>query len=306
MGYCTFLIIVTLLLFVPLSFATPNYRPVVLMHGLMAGAEAMSHAQGWIEADFPGIYIHNVEIGDGRNDSLRMDINLQVQLFAQSVQNDTNLKGGFNLIGHSQGGLITRAYVERYNNPPVYNLISWAGPQDGVYGVPDVNSFCPDEFCPILNWLFDLLMGVDAPSQYIQEHYTFASYWKNIYHYEDYQKNNIFLADINNEKVMTNSTYKKNIMSLNTYVLVYSTNDTIVIPKESPWFYFFPTGSDRTVVPFNQTEQYTDDLIGLGTLYDQGKIAYYHVPCGHEDIPRAGCGQQYYEINTRPYLNNTL
>lgn len=32
-------------------------RPVVLLHGLMASAEAMSHAQGWIEADFPGIYV---------------------------------------------------------------------------------------------------------------------------------------------------------------------------------------------------------------------------------------------------------
>ena len=32
------------------------YRPVVLMHGLTATAEAMSHAQQWIEADFPGIY----------------------------------------------------------------------------------------------------------------------------------------------------------------------------------------------------------------------------------------------------------
>lgn len=26
------------------------------------GSEAMSHAQGWIEADFPGIYILNVEV----------------------------------------------------------------------------------------------------------------------------------------------------------------------------------------------------------------------------------------------------
>ncbi len=32
-----------------------------------------------------------------------MDINLQVELFAQSVKNDSNLKNGFNCIGHSQG-----------------------------------------------------------------------------------------------------------------------------------------------------------------------------------------------------------
>jgi hypothetical protein len=33
--------------------ASSNWRPVVLMHGLLASAEAMSHAQKWIEADYP-------------------------------------------------------------------------------------------------------------------------------------------------------------------------------------------------------------------------------------------------------------
>mgnify|MGYP005849249165 CR=1 FL=1 len=65
-------------------------------------------------------------------DSLEIYINEQVDIFARAVQADPNLKDGFNLIGHSQGGLITRAYIERYNNPPVYNYISWAGPHFGV------------------------------------------------------------------------------------------------------------------------------------------------------------------------------
>lgn len=38
-------------------------RPVVLLHGLNSGAGAMSLTQSWIEADFPGIYVNNVEIG---------------------------------------------------------------------------------------------------------------------------------------------------------------------------------------------------------------------------------------------------
>ena len=40
-----------------------TYRPVVLMHGLDADNESMSHMQGWIEADFPGIHVHNAEVG---------------------------------------------------------------------------------------------------------------------------------------------------------------------------------------------------------------------------------------------------
>jgi pimeloyl-ACP methyl ester carboxylesterase len=57
-------------------------------------------------------------------------LNEQIDTFAAIVRSDPKLANGFNMIGHSQGGLITRAYVERYNNPPVYNLISWAGKKE--------------------------------------------------------------------------------------------------------------------------------------------------------------------------------
>ena len=133
-----------------------QWRPVVLMHGLLASAEAMSHAQKWIEADFPvalcillwRVFIRTTSRSGtvvpflivGRDDSLTMDINEQVEKFAASVRSDPKLRQGFNLIGHSQGGLLSRAYIERFNDPPVYNFISWAGPMDGVYGVPDLNA----------------------------------------------------------------------------------------------------------------------------------------------------------------------
>lgn len=61
-----------------------------------------------------------------------MEINSQVDKLAAAIRADPNLKKGFNLIGHSQGGLLTRAYVERYNDPPVYNLLGWVPPNDGV------------------------------------------------------------------------------------------------------------------------------------------------------------------------------
>jgi palmitoyl-protein thioesterase len=45
---------------------------------------------------------------------------LQITFAAKVIQNDTQLTGGFNAIGFSQGGQFLRAYVERYNNPPVW------------------------------------------------------------------------------------------------------------------------------------------------------------------------------------------
>lgn len=32
------------------------------------------------------------------------------------------------------------------------------GPHDGVYGVPDLNALCPDEVCPWLDWVLDLVL----------------------------------------------------------------------------------------------------------------------------------------------------
>jgi len=287
------------------SEEAPNWRPVVLMHGLLAGAEAMSHAEGWIKADFPGIYVNNVEIGDGRDDSLWMDLNTQVEVFANVVKSDAKLQKGFNLICHSQGGLLCRAWIERHNNPPAYNYISWAGPHDGVYGVPDVNALCPDYLCPWLDDIMDLLVEGAWTDPFMQQHISFAAYWKDPYEYDEYLEYSLFLADINNERTTKNATYKANIISLNRMSLIYSTTDNIVIPKESPWFEFFAIDSDYIIEQWNQTHQYIDDWLGLQTLYKAGKLLHYSVPCGHQDIPRSSC-KQYYDMYSRPLLNNTL
>jgi len=278
------------------------------MHGLLTGAEAMSHAAAWITADFPGMYIKNVEIGNGRDDSMFMNINDQVAEFARIVANDTQLARGFNLIGHSQGGLITRAYIERYNNPPVYNWMSWAGPQQGVFGVPDLNAYCPVADCPWLAVLFDeILVQNNWLSKDIQDNIAFAAYWHDPLDQAAFASENVFLADINNARAVKNATYKSNIMSLNTAMLLYSTTDHIVVPRESPWFSFFDyvNGSDSTVDDYKLLPDWTDDWIGMRSLASKGKLLTYSTPCGHQNIPRDVC-KKYYDMYSKPLLNNTL
>eukprot|EP00041_Stephanoeca_diplocostata_P019665 m.427572 g.427572 ORF g.427572 m.427572 type:complete len:311 (+) comp21363_c1_seq6:296-1228(+) len=283
-----------------------QWRPVVLMHGLDAAAESMSHAQGWIEADFPGIYTRSIEIGNGKEDSLLFNMNKQVDIFAENVRKDPKLVHGFNVIGHSQGGLVIRGYVERYNDPPVFNMISWAGPQAGVYGVPDFNALCPDHTCPWLDELATHLSDGSWADKFVQEHFSFTNYWKPPLNYSAYLEANIFLADINNERDVKNDTYKAHLSALNTYALCYSELDTIVIPRTSPWFQFYAIGSDTKVVEWNQTRSYLEDWIGLKLLQDSGKLVRWSVPCTHADIPRADCKAQSYDTITRNLLNNTL
>jgi len=288
--------------------ATPlnaTWRPVVLMHGLFASAEAMSHAQAWIEADFPGIHTLNVEIGDGKDSSLLMDLNLQVEAFTKAVQADPLLANGFNLVAHSQGGLISRGFIERVNVPPVYNFITWSTPHQGVYGVPDFNALCPDTPCPWLNNIFDALLDGKGTEPWLQKFISFAAYWQDVMHYDAYLSNNIFLADINNQRPDKNATYAANLASLNTLALEWSFVDTIVVPNTSAWFEFFAVNETNKVIPLTQSDLYIQDWIGLKKLDDMGRLKLYKTDCPHQDYPREQC-KYWYDQYTQPLLNNTL
>lgn len=56
---------------------------------------------------------------------------------AGQVRADPRLLNGFNAIGYSQGNLIIRGYIERYNKPPVHTFVSMHGPLAGVAGFPN-------------------------------------------------------------------------------------------------------------------------------------------------------------------------
>eukprot|EP00035_Acanthoeca_spectabilis_P037041 m.43264 g.43264 ORF g.43264 m.43264 type:complete len:304 (-) comp8407_c0_seq1:1684-2595(-) len=280
-----------------------TYRPVVLMHGLDASASAMSRVLQWVEADFPGIHVNNVEVGNGKTDSWFMPIEKQVEAFAAAVRADPALANGFNLICHSQGGMLGRAYIAKFNTPPVHNFITWSSPHAGVYGVPDFNAICPDKDCPWLNELFSELM--EGGGAILQDHIAFAAYWRDPMNYTSWLKYNKFLADINNLRLIKNSTYKANMASLNAFLMMYTTKDGIVVPKDSPWFDFFAEGSDKVIVPLRETEGYLGDWIGLKTLDKSGRLILNKCNCTHQDYPRPDC-KWAYDAYTKPLLNNTL
>lgn len=61
------------------------------------------------------------------------NVNEQIDLVAEQIANVTELKDGFDAIGFSQGGQFLRAYVERYNTPPVHNLITFGSQHMGKW-----------------------------------------------------------------------------------------------------------------------------------------------------------------------------
>ena len=53
------------ILAIAVGATTTEYNPVVIMHGIGASASSMNSVVSWIGQAFPGIYVKNVEIGNG-------------------------------------------------------------------------------------------------------------------------------------------------------------------------------------------------------------------------------------------------
>ncbi|CAF3696652.1 unnamed protein product [Rotaria sordida] len=94
------------------SIKTIIYRPVVLMHGIVAFTSDMNELAGWLQTSFPGIYIVSIEIGNNFDDSFLWSLDKQVEHFCTRICNDIHLQQGFNMLEFSQRSLIVRDAVE--------------------------------------------------------------------------------------------------------------------------------------------------------------------------------------------------
>ncbi|KAL6079966.1 Palmitoyl-protein thioesterase 1 [Balamuthia mandrillaris] len=258
-------------------------RPVVLWHGMgdtCCYSFSMGRIQKMIQTQVPDTYVYSVEIGGSmvadEIEGFLSNVNDQVDFVCDKVKNDPKLQGGFNAIGFSQGSQFLRAYVERCNDPPVYNLISIGGQHQGVADIP--NCVTPNTtICTIVNEV----LGFGVYNYFVQRSIVQAQYFKDPLQYDSYLANNIFLPDINNEKAAKNPLYKKHLTSLNKFVLVKFLRDSMVVPRESEWFGEFAKGSLSTIVPMNETDLYKQDWIGLKTLDQNGKLVFLSVDGDH-------------------------
>lgn len=110
----------------------PKRRPLVIWHGLgdTANSDGISGLVQDIKDMFPGIYVHSVatpaggSVDDERRAGFYGNASSQVDAMAATIQDIPELQEGFDGIGFSQGGLFMRDYVQRFNVPPVSNLLT--------------------------------------------------------------------------------------------------------------------------------------------------------------------------------------
>lgn len=299
------------------ALPTDSPRPLVLWHGLgdSHSSPGMLEFQDMIKDIHPGIFIHSIWIEDAldkdREASFYGNVNTQLEFVADELASIPELQGGFDAIGFSQGGQFLRAYIERYNQPPMHNLITFGSQHLGIADIPECSKY--DILCKTAR---RIVLGA-VYGDWAQENLIQAQYFRNPTRYEEYLVANRFLPDINNEVPgQRNATYKDNLTSLNSLVLVIFAKDKTVVPKESAWFgyeelssgnFAGPTQSaddsqhalastplmGKTIIPMRQQPIYTEDWIGLKELDEAGRIVLG--VCDGEHMQLNGCWKEYVE-----------
>jgi len=275
-------------------FCGSTYRPVVLMHGITSGAGAMEELGGWIRSTYPGMYVVSIEIGNGREDSYLMPLNDQVESFCRTVESDPNLRQGFNMLGYSQGSIIVRGALERCSLP-VFNLITLSGIHQGVFGVPYLQ-FLPEPF--------RVLVTKYAYESPVQHALSIPNYWRDPTQLPKYIADCLFLPDINNEDDSPEQLYRDNMIKLNSFVMTYSEIDEIIAPKQSGLFLGYLPNSLETETR-NNSRQFTEDLIGMKTLWEQGKLFTFSYRVKHQDVPHKP-NKDFIIKYILPFFNNTI
>jgi palmitoyl-protein thioesterase len=244
-----------LLFFFPIIYSYPTF----LIHGIASDTNELSDLNDYLTSN--NITTYNIEIGNGKVDSLFMDMNKQCDIFSLQV-NDIIIKNKYkkvNIIGISQGGLTARCFIEKYSNNNINTLMTIGTPHMGIYDKnTNINSL---------------------------------QYWKNPFYYNNYLNNNKYLRFINNENTI-NNIYKNNLININNFIVIWSSIDKVIKPLESSKFEFYNitlanNENKLSIIPLKYSEIYNKDYIGLKILGNKLQLQKYD--CEHDKFKTFNC-----------------
>ena len=280
-----YIIISTLQLNSSACHITKSSINTYLIHGIGSSQKQLLQLEDSLKSK--GVNVYNLGLTGDPKTSIFTSMDKQCDLYNEEIvgslqiispKSNNLINNTFpliNLIGISQGGLIARCLVERYNDLSysVKNVITIASPHMGVYYT---NGSEP-------NWVHNI------------EEVTFSEYWKDPFTYDKYLKSKKFLARLNNE--VEHPEYDKfqyNFMNINNLVLIWSNIDTVIQPQQSPIFNYWDINkakTEKTLVPafVNNTKWYSNDNLGLRYLNEASAVIQYMYPCNHDEFKLPIC-----------------
>ncbi|CAL5984861.1 Palmitoyl-protein_thioesterase [Hexamita inflata] len=248
------------------------------MHGVLEDGSAMNDVAKWLQQEVPDLHVRICDVGMGKEESIFTSLEYQLEQFVICVNDDPLLKDGFIGMGFSQGGLVIRGYLQRYNHIkfPMLRFIGLSSPLAGEFCGYD--SLCLFALYPS-DWLNELVHNVFL-SDFMFEHFSISSYWRDPYHLQEYFQIGRYLLDLDNQKTF-NPVYKQNFVSVDKMILFGSEHDGVIQPWQSSWFGMWKEGGDSDVELMEERDVYKQDLFGLKTLNEQGKIVLKNTNNNH-------------------------
>ncbi|XP_003400099.1 lysosomal thioesterase PPT2 homolog [Bombus affinis] len=262
--YSSFIVILFLSL---LNNGVECYHAVVVIHGVLTGSDSMELISNRIQEMHPGTQIYNTPRYAGWS-SLESMWHQVEEIGMDVISVGAAFPEGINLVGYSQGGLLARTILQRFPGHNVRNFISLSSPQAGQYGTQFLHLFFPNLVCQTAYELFYSKIG---------QHTSIGNYWNDPHHQELYYKYSTFLPYVNNEKNSTKMPmYKQGLTKLERMVLVGGPEDGVITPWQSSHFGYYDV--NETVIDMRDRRIYKDDLIGLKTLDESGRLVLITVP----------------------------
>jgi palmitoyl-protein thioesterase len=282
------------LLLLPAILATPTPAseplPLLIWHGLGDNYAADGlHTVGDLAIETnPGTFVYYIRLDeDADSDKTATflgNLTEQIEQVCEDLATHPILSSapGVNALGFSQGGQFLRGFVERCNTPPVKNLVTFGSQHNGI---------AKYQVCGATDWLCKAYIGVlraNTWGHWVQSHLVPAQYFKATNDTtgeptDEYLENSNFLADINNERKLKNTTYAKNLASLDNFVMYVFEDDETAIPKESGWFAYTNSTSGEVTHLRNRTI-YKEDWIGLKKLDEKGGLIFKTTEGGHMQL----------------------
>lgn len=257
--------------------------PTVFAHGM--GDSCFNAGMKQITAD-TGKHIGSYAVCVPTGDSWLADtingflqpMDKSVDVFAEKIRKDANLKGGFNMVGFSQGNSLIRGYIHKYNDPPVRNVLHVHGTVSGVSGFPQV-----DPAKSALGRGISQLCGDLAFNSLVQGILFQADYFRDPRktNASDYLAHSQLALWNNEDSTRVNATFKANFIKANKFVMVKALQDTMVFPNEGEHWGHFEDGTSYKAIPMAETRWYKEDLFGLKTVDEAGKIHFETTPGNH-------------------------
>ncbi|CAL6030373.1 Palmitoyl-protein_thioesterase [Hexamita inflata] len=273
-----------------------NEIPLVLIHGFISDYSVFDILVENIRRDFPNRQIIVPKIQFDFFSSVFCGLTRYVRIVATSISKSVDSEC-IDLIGHSQGGLVTRSYIQLFsgqkNYPSVRNYISLAGAQGGF--------FCGDnctDFGKMVNTVMKLVKKI-IYSNFVQVRMTPAGYWRDPFNYEQYQKQCGILAQINGEcSNQSLATGKSNILALNKFVNIYSAIDEVLMPKTTGNFAMYEPKTGQ-LLELEENPIYFQDKIGLKRLKEENKMISCRTDIYHMDFVK----DEFYETHLKKILS---